>query len=159
MVRGSSSDPPGAKTSSLDLKRELRKKKEALLDARLKPIEDKAEEAKEIALSAKKEAGAYKNVKFVAVITFLVFAVGAIGAYFTLRVTVCENEKAVTVYKADMTEVKADISEVRDDIQDVKVMVGENKKQAEVKNEKHLERIELVITKAFATQKAKPRRR
>ena len=156
---GSESDNDRSKTSSTDLKRELRKNEKELLDARLDPIEAIAKEAKVIALSAKKESGAYKNVKFAAVITFIVFAVSAIGAYYTLREKVGTNEKAVVEYKADMTTVKADMASVKIDIQEVKAIVEESKKQSVKKDVEQLEQIGLVIKEEFAKQNKKPRRR
>lgn len=159
MLAGNSSVPPRSKSSSSDLKRALRDKEEKLLDARLKPIAAEAEEAKEIALSAKKEAGSWRNIKFAAVLSFVVFAGVVGGAYFALKSQVENNVKDMIEYNSDMSTVKTDLADVKIDIQEVKVIVEDSKKQSVKKDENQLKQIKSVIAEAFAAQGKKPQRR
>lgn len=168
--------PPSSSKASISMYRDTLAKKadEKWVESELESLGKTLDETKKIALSAKRKAGEphgclhedvikdvgnWKNIRFMAVIAFLVVAGGVLASYFALKDKVEDTEEAMIEYKAGMASVKADLAEVKIDIQQVKSIVKEDRKRESEKDKKQIEEIRLVITEAIAAQNTHSRRR
>ncbi len=137
-MQGGSSVPPGAKRSSSSLFNDTLKGKASKewAEEAMSNIKEDLKEVKKIALSAKKSAespvclhendiqslskavNGWRNLKFGALLGFLVVVTGAIGQYFALADKAGDTEQSVETVKAAVNKIEGDVQEVTQAVED-----------------------------------------
>lgn len=182
MAHGDASVPPGAKRSSSSFRDTLMKDtlkdkaNKEWVEVIVEGLKEDVDEAKDIALSAKRKAGephgclheedlkglskavnGWKTLKFGAVLAFVVILAGAIAQYYALTDKTDDTAQ-------DVKQVKESVKEIEGDIQDVTRAMDEHLEQYKDKERKdklkqqvELQAISDIVRSAI--QETPPRRR
>lgn len=159
------STPPSSPRSTFTLLRDEVKQKanREWVEAKIEPLKEDVDEAKQLAIKAMKKSGehecyqednikslnkamnGWRNIKIGAVVSVGVLLVGGLAQYFAFKDSVEDTQDEMVEVKADVAEVKGGIARMKSDIQQVKIIVEEEKEGKKKNNKKQLEEIKAAI--------------
>lgn len=165
-----STNPPGARSSSKQMYRDVLGKKadEKWVESELNALEKAGDETRRIALSAKKDAGkphsclhgddiralsqavnGWKNLKFGAILAFLVVSAGATAQYYALKSKTDNTVEAVADFKESVDQVEVQIDDLTEVVESEAKARKEEKLEAKRADQEQVKAMAKVVKSAI----------